>query len=114
MKPVIDRAEVSIDFPDKAYMGSFDRDAQFDVRPEDDGVVLKLLRRGEQRREVGVHIHYYLLADVIASMAELFADRREIDDAHREPLLAAAKALQAALERGAAPRHARARRGDPR
>jgi hypothetical protein len=99
MKPVIDRAEVSIDFPDKVYMGSFGRDAQFDVRAEDDGVVLKLLQRGDARREVSVHIHYYLLADVIKMMAELFAGQPEIDDAHREPLLGAAKALQAALKR---------------
>jgi hypothetical protein len=39
-------------------------------------------------------------------MAELFADRPEIDEAHREPLLAAAKALQTALKsRGASAGH---------
>lgn len=99
MKPVTDRAEVSIDFPDKAYMGSFGRDAEFDVRPEDDGVVLKLLQRGDQRREVSVHIHYYLLADIISEIASVFGNRPPPDDAHREPLLDAARALRDVLQK---------------
>jgi hypothetical protein len=107
MKPVIDKAEVSIEFPEKAYIGSFGRDAEFDVRSEDDGVVLKLLRRGDDRREVSVHVHYYLLADVIATMAEVFAKGPEIDDSHREPLSDAANALAAALRSRPAPKRDR-------
>jgi len=99
MKPVIDKAEVSIDFPDKVYLGSFGHDAEFDVRPENDGVVLKLVQRGDQRREVGVHLHYYLLADIVEQMARVFADQPEVDEAHRAPLFEAARGLQAALKR---------------
>ena len=99
MKPVADKAEVSVDFPDKTYMGSFGHEAEFDVRSEDDGVVLKLLRRGAERREVSIHMHYYLLADVIGAMAELFAAQPAIDEAHREPLFDAANALRSALKK---------------
>ena len=69
MKPVADRAEVAIDFPDKAYMGAFGRDSGFEVRTDADEVLVKLLRSGEQRREVSIHLHYYLLADILAEMA---------------------------------------------
>lgn len=99
MKPVVDRAEVSIDFPEKAYMGSFGHEAAFDVKPENDGIVLKLVRHGDDRREVGIHLHYYLLADIIEEMANLFASQPEVDAAHREPLYDAAKALQNALKK---------------
>lgn len=53
MRPVADKAEISIDFPDKAYMGSFGRESRFDAVAEADGVALRLARGGEQKREVG-------------------------------------------------------------
>ena len=99
MKPVIDKAEVSIDFPEKAYMGSFGHEAEFDVRPENDGIVLKLVRPGNERREVGVHLHYYLLAGILEEMANVFAGQPGMDEAHREPLFDAAKALQGSLKK---------------
>ena len=46
MKPVIDKAEVSIDFPDKAYMGSFGRHSGFEVRADEEEVMLKLAHSG--------------------------------------------------------------------
>ena len=99
MKPVIDKAEVSIDFPDKVYMGSFGHEAEFDVLPENDGGVLRVVHRGEQRREVGIHLHYYLLADIIEELAGVLSGQPEVDEAHRAPLFDAAKELQAALKK---------------
>ena len=64
MKPVIDKAEVSIDFPDKAYMGSFGRESSFDVKVEPDEVLVRVIRGDEERRQVAVHLHYFLLADI--------------------------------------------------
>ena len=46
MQPVQDKAEVSIDFPDKFYMGSFQRSSKFEARSEDDGLLIKLVRPG--------------------------------------------------------------------
>lgn len=93
MKPVADKAEVAIDFPDKAYMGAFGRDSGFEVRTDADEVLVKLLRSGEQRREVSIHLHYYLLADILAEMARALGEGPFIDDAHREPLREGAQAL---------------------
>ena len=33
LHPISDKAEVSVDFPDKAYIGSFTRHSQFDPMP---------------------------------------------------------------------------------
>lgn len=93
MKPVADRAEVAIDFPDKAYMGAFGRDSGFEVRTDADEVLVKLLRSGEQRREVSIHLHYYLLADILAEMARAVGEGPAIDEAHRVALREGAQAL---------------------
>ena len=99
MKPVVDKAEVSIDFPDKFYIGSFGRRSGFEVRATEDEVLLKLVRPGEERREVTMHLHYYLLADILAEMAQALERLPPLDDAHREPLLEAAGAMTKALKR---------------
>jgi hypothetical protein len=99
VKPITDRAEVSIDFPDKAYMGAFGRDSGFEVRADEAGVTLKLVRSGEEKRDVEFHLHYYLLADIVREMAASLTALPPIDDAHGEPLLRAAQKLVGALER---------------
>lgn len=99
MKPIVDRAEVSIDFPDKAYIGSFGRQSGYEVRTDADEVLLKLIRPGEDRRECAMHLHYYLLADILHDMAQALEANPPLDDAHREPLQAAAKSLVGALKR---------------
>ncbi len=97
MKPVLDKAEVSIDFPDKAYMGSFGRHSGFEVRADGEEVLLKLAHSGGERREFTMHVHYLLLADILAGVAQDLAEASPLDEPHREPLERAAKALAAAL-----------------
>ena len=97
MKPIVDKAEVSIDYPDKAYMGSFGRAAGYDVAAEPDGIAIKLSSTAGEKREVQVHLHYYLLADVLNSMAAAIKSRLAADDPHRPALAEAAKALAAVL-----------------
>ena len=97
MKPVVDKAEVSIDFPDKFYIGSFGRTSSFEVTAAEDEVLLKLVRPGDERREVTMHLHHYLLADILAEMAEALKATPPRDEAHREPLHDAATALAKAL-----------------
>lgn len=105
MKPVVDKAEVSIDFPDKAYMGAFGRDARFEVRASDDEVLIRLVRDGEDRRAVAMHLHYYLLADVLTEMAQVLKTTvPHLDEAHRGPLRDASKALAAAVQPKAKPK----------
>ncbi|MGE0725251.1 MAG: hypothetical protein AB7O45_12805 [Alphaproteobacteria bacterium] len=99
MKPVTDRGEVAIDFPDKAYMGQFGRGSSFDAHADDNGFMLKLSRVTEEKREVEIHLHHFLFADILAELAQSVVARPPIDDVHRKALAAAARALAHALER---------------
>jgi len=98
LHPIADKAEVSVDFADKAYMGSFGRHSQFDAYADTDSVAIRLVRPGEDRREVLVHLHYGLLAGVLAELARSLAARDPLDEQHRMELSEAAKQLAATLE----------------
>ncbi len=103
LKPITDRAEVAIDFPDKAYMGSFGRASSFEATADAEGVTIRLARGGEERRRVEIHLHHYLFAGVLADVAAALAALPPLDEAHRARLLEAARALAAALDRPPAP-----------
>jgi hypothetical protein len=98
LHPILDKAEVAIDFPDKAYLGSFSRDAQFDAHAGEDHVTIRLVRPGEDRREAVISLHYGLLADILAELARSLAARAPLDEGERAALSEAAAALSAALE----------------
>lgn len=99
MKSITDRAEISIDFPDKAYMGAFGRESSFDVKVDADEVLIRIVRAGEQRRQVAVHLHYFLLADILLEMSMGLAEHEPIESAHRDALRTAADALMKALHK---------------
>jgi len=100
MKPISDKAEISIDFPDKAYVGSFSQHSEFAVGADADGVLIKLVHPGEDQRTAEIHLHYFLLADILAEAAKAIAQRGEaLDESHRGPLLDASNRLGAALSR---------------
>lgn len=98
MKSISDRAEVSVDFPNKAYMGAFGRESSFEVKVEPDEVMLRILRTGEERREISVHLHYFLLADILAQLGQGLVQHDFLDDAHLDKLRAGANALVQALK----------------
>lgn len=98
MKSISDRAEVSVDFPNKAYMGAFGRESSFEVKVEPDEVMLRILRTGEERREISVHLHYFLLADILAQLGQGLVQHDFLDDAHLDKLRAGADALAQALK----------------
>ena len=98
LHPIADKAEVSVDFPDKAYLGHFSRHSQFDAYADAESVAIKLVRPGEDRREAVVHLHYGLLADILAELARSLAARDPVDEQHRRELSEAAKQLAASLE----------------
>ena len=98
MRPVTDHAEVSIDFPDKAYMGTFGHTASFAACAVPDGVELKLAHGGQPKRTVDMHLHWYLFADVLDEIAASLEGRTGlIDQAHRAALGESVKRLAAAL-----------------
>ena len=103
LHPIADKAEVSVDFPDKAYVGSFGRHSQFDVYADKESAAIKLVRPGEDRREAIVHLHYGLLAEILAELARSLSSRDLLDEEHRTELSEAAKQLAASLEPRNAP-----------
>jgi hypothetical protein len=80
LHPIIDKAEVSVDFPDKAYIGSFGRHSQFDAYADADSVAVRLVRPGEDRREAVMHLHYGLLAEILVELAKSLASRDQLDE----------------------------------
>jgi hypothetical protein len=98
LHPIPDKAEVSVEFPDKAYIGSFSRNSKFDAYAEEDSVAIRLVRPGEDRREAGMHLHYGLLADILVELARSLASRHPLDEPHRAELSEAVRQLSASLE----------------
>ena len=98
MKIITDKAEVALEFPDKAYMGTFGQTAHFEACADAAGVALKLERRDDQKRLVDVHLHHGLFADILEEIACSVAAQPPIDAAHRQALLEAARHLVDALK----------------
>lgn len=98
-KPIVDKAEVSIDFPDKFYHGSFGRSSQFDVTVDEQGVHLVLDRPGEERRHVAFHLHHHLFASILEALAEEFAGNTTVPAHHRLHLKEAMSQLNKALKK---------------
>jgi len=92
-----DKGEVAIDFPEKFYMGSFSRDGKFEARAENDGLFIKLTRGAGEKREVQVHLHHHLLADILSEWAVSLRHQPAMDPGHRENLCTALKQVEKAL-----------------
>lgn len=99
-KPIPDKAEVAVEYPDKLYIGTFERTAQFDAHLDNAGISLSLYRAGadEVRKSVRMHFHYALFAEILHDLAKAAASLPAGDLVHHEALRDAAKALYLALE----------------
>jgi hypothetical protein len=100
MKPIPDKAEVALEYPDKFYIGTFERSARFDAHLDQTGISLTLHRTGdtETRRSVHMHFHYALFADILRDLAKTVSAMPLEDTAHRETVREAAKALYRSLD----------------
>ena len=107
-KPVPDKAEVALEYPDKLYIGTFERSAQFEAHLDKTGISLTLQRSGgaEARRSIRMHLHYGLFAEILDDLAKTVSAMPEDDLDHRSMLRKAAKALYGALARPARPSRA--------
>jgi hypothetical protein len=99
-KPIPDKAEVALEYPDKLYIGTFERTARFDAHLDETGISLSLHRTGDAdvRKSVRMHFHYALFADVLQDLAKTVSSMPPADAAHRDALREAAKALYLALD----------------
>ena len=98
-RPIPDKAEVALEYPDKFYIGTFERSARFDAHLDATGISLILVRTGDQdtRKSVHMHLNYELFAEILHDLAATIASMPESDVTHREALGEAAKALHRAL-----------------
>jgi hypothetical protein len=99
-KPISDKAEVAVEYPDKLYIGTFAHSARFDAHLDQTGIALTLELPGpeDQRKSVHMHFHYALFAEILNDLAQTVAALPTDDLQHRESLRDAAKALYRALE----------------
>ena len=99
-KPISDKAEVAVEYPDKLYIGTFAHTARFDAHLDQSGIALTLELPGpdEQRKSVHMHFHYALFAEILRDLAKTTALPPQ-DILHREALRDLAKALYLSLQR---------------
>lgn len=94
-KPIPDKAEVALEYPDKLYIGTFERTARFDAHFDENGVSLVLRREGDgaTRKSVHMHFHHALFAEILSDLARSVSAIPSDDAAHREALSDGALAL---------------------
>ena len=99
-RPITDKAEVAVEYPDKLYIGTFAHTARFDAHIDKTGIALALELPGpvELRKSVHMHFHHALFADILRDLAKTAAALPPEDLTHRDSLRDAAKALYIALE----------------
>jgi hypothetical protein len=99
-KPIPDKAEVALEYPDKFYIGTFGRTARFDAHLDEAGIPLSLHRPGpaDSRKSVRMHFHYALFAEILRDLAKTVSSVPPADAAHRDALRDGAKALYRALD----------------
>lgn len=98
-KPIPDKAEVALEYPDKLYIGTFERSSRFDAHLDETGVSLTLERIGSEdtRKSVHLHIHYGLLAELLHDVARTASAIPIDDEIHRSSMAEAAAALHKAF-----------------
>jgi hypothetical protein len=108
-KRIPDKAEVVLEYPDKFYIGTFERTARYDAHFEQNGVSLTLHRTsgGEGQKSVHIHLHHALFADILQELAKTTSALAPDDAVHRNELREAAKALCRALDSDARPSKAK-------
>src|SRR6516162_9975882 len=94
-KPIPDKAEVALEYPDKLYIGTFEHSSRFDAHLDETGISLSLYRTGEaeQRKSIRMHFHYALFAEILRDLAKTVSVMPPADVLHRDALREAAKAL---------------------
>jgi hypothetical protein len=99
-KPIPDKAEVALEYPDKLYIGTFEQTSRFDAHLDETGISLSLYRTGaaDVRKSVRMHFHYGLFADILRDLAKTVSSMPPADAAHRDALRDGAKALSQALD----------------
>jgi len=100
-KPILDKAEIALEYPDKLYIGTFAHASRFEAHLDAQGIALTFERPGAEdvHKTVHMHIHFGLFVDILRELAAS-ADHIPKDDIdHRQQLAQAAADLHAALSK---------------
>ena len=97
-KPITDKAEVAVEYPDKLYIGTFAHTARFDAHIDQTGISLTLELPGPSDQRKSVRMHFQLFADILRDLAKTAAALPPDDLTHRDSLRDSAKALYLALK----------------
>jgi len=100
-KPVPDKAEIALEYPDKFYVGTFEHSSRFEAHLDPTGFALVLERLGDEdvRKSIHMHINFGLFAGILKELAASVAGIPKDDIMHRDQLLQAAAELHSALIR---------------
>jgi hypothetical protein len=98
-QPIPDKAEVAVEYPDKFYIGTFERTARFDAHFEREAISLSLYSAGasDTRKTIHMHFHCALFAEILRELAKTAASLQKDDIVHREELREAAKTFYEAF-----------------
>ncbi|MGJ4882727.1 MULTISPECIES: hypothetical protein [Bradyrhizobium] len=98
-KPIPDKAEIALEYPDKFYAGTFEHSSRFEAHLESSGLALTLERPGPEdvRKSIHMHLNFGLLAAILHELAAGIASMPKDDIVHREQLRDAVAALHRAL-----------------
>ena len=98
-KPIPDKAEVALEYPDKLYVGTFERSSRFEAHLDRTGFALILERVGAEdvRRSVHMHINFGLFAGILSELAATVGGIPKDDILHRDQLAQAVAELHRAL-----------------
>ena len=64
--------------------------------------MLRIVRAGDDRREIAVHLHYYLLADILKELGQGLTEHAFLDEAHLSRLREGAEPIATLVVRWAA------------
>jgi hypothetical protein len=59
MKPVPDKAEIALEYPEKLYVGTFERSSRFEAHLDPTGFSLILERLGDEDVQVNSYAHQF-------------------------------------------------------
>jgi hypothetical protein len=98
-KPVPDKAEIALEYPDKFYVGTFEHSSRFEAHLDPAGLTLVLERPGDEdvRKSVHMHLSFGLLAGILHELAASVGGIPQDDVAHRNQLAEAVAQLHEAL-----------------
>jgi hypothetical protein len=98
-KPITDKAEIALEYPDKLYVGTFERSSRFEAHLDPTGIALILERLGadDVHKSIHMYINFGLFADILRELAATVGRIREDDVMHRDQLAKAVAELHTAL-----------------